>query len=170
MSRSGYRQALRPILRHAEWVTLVDPFLSPGKDEKWPILEICASLLPAVGKGPGSGLITVHSTMGDYKGTSSSLLDHWGKLLAALSGQPGSHRPFRVVLWKKRSRGGPRFHDRALFTNQCGVDVPGGFDCWDETKNTTRWHLIDHRALWECDVEFDRRYTPHEWINECPFP
>jgi hypothetical protein len=165
------RRYLKPILRYAQKVVLIDPYMSCHKDRFFNTVQHCADLL---GKRDGSqqkGLIHIHA--GDPQTDSDPMhqesprdrLREWERQLRPVISQWG-HK-FEVFLWKNRP-GGKTFHDRYLITDQCGVRAPGGLDFADNTAraNISSWSLLEAdeiRDIIHC--EFHQAKSPYQQLG-----
>ena len=156
------RSALTPILRYAERVTLIDPYMTCRKNRFFDTVQHCADLL---GKHDGqqeSGLIQIHA--GDpladsdpaHRESAKDRLDRWKQALKPVISQ-WKHK-IEVTLWKDNP-GGKTFHDRYIITDQCGISAPGGLDFSDDATraNLTTWSWLEPPII--ADILF-REFNP----------
>lgn len=142
------KAALTPLLKYAERVTLVDPYMTCVQSRFFDTVQQCANLLGKHDGRQARGLIQIHAGdpryLGDdaYNETAADRLDRWERELKPVIAQWG-HK-FEVTLWANRS-GGKKFHDRYLITDQCGISMPGGQDFEsDPTRaNLTTWSWLE---------------------------
>ncbi len=165
------RRHLKPILRYAQKIVLIDPYMSCRKDRFFNTVQHCADLL---GKRDGSqqrGLIHIHA--GDPQNDSDPMhqdsphdrLRQWEQQLRPVINQWG-HK-FEVFLWRNRP-GGKTFHDRYLITDQCGVRAPGGLDFVEDASkaNISSWSLLEPEEIQDIiQREFNRAKSPYLQIG-----
>lgn len=144
---ADYRAALTPILRHARALTLVDPYINCHEARYQATIRYCIELLGQRGYNVLPGRIHIHA--GDptnrrlrHHESVPDRLNAWESYLRRFIGRY-PHR-FKVFLWRKR-RGGERFHDRYILTDQCGISVAAGLDCDAHSQHATTWMLLDER-------------------------
>jgi len=143
-----YENILRPLLRHAKTLSLIDPYLS-CLPRFMKTVSLCVKLLGKRIQDVMPGRIHIHAGNPEkIPGNNEPVpnrLDTWErKLLPIVSAYP--HR-VEVFLWNIRI-GREDFHDRFVITDQCGISVPGGLDCKPTTSTT--WSLLDEdvRRYW----------------------
>ncbi len=169
------KSALIPLLRYAERVTLIDPYMTCRKDRFFNTVEQCADLL---GKHDGHqqrGLIQIHAgdplADGDdaHKERAKDRLDRWEQELKPVISH-WKHR-FEVTLWKN-IRGKKSFHDRYIITDQCGISVPGGLDFGDDPvrANLTSWSWLEPSIIAEILLrEFNPSTSPYQKLDSRKF-
>lgn len=156
-----YRKYLAPILRHAKKLILLEPYFNYG-DERWlKTLNICAELMGDRGHERKherlKGEIHLHTTLIHqekkpydrlFRGHlehvykhKDKYLDKWVEIFKPLKERFG-HK-FKVYLWEKLFE---KPHDRFIFTNQCGISIQGGLDCYTKDPNPTTWSLLGDKA------------------------
>jgi hypothetical protein len=154
-TESALRKDLRPFLRYARQVVLVDPYMTCRNDRFFNTIQHCADLL---GKSHGKqvpGRIVIHAGDPEQVGPEEhrepveERLNRWEQSLQAVFSQWG--HSIQVSLWGRRPSG-PKPHDRFVITDQCGVSVAGGLDFLPDAlasqANTTEWTVLPHaRAL-----------------------
>jgi hypothetical protein len=169
------KSALIPLLRYAERVTLIDPYMTCRKDRFFNTVQQCADLL---GKHDGHqqrGLIQIHAgdplADGDdaHKERAKDRLDRWEQELKPVIAH-WKHK-FEVTLWRNNP-GGKSFHDRYIITDQCGISVPGGLDFGDDPAraNLTSWSLLEPAII--ADVllrEFNPSKSPYQRLDSRKF-
>jgi hypothetical protein len=179
--RSSYSEALRPLLRHAMWIDLVDPYLwyreeedrDPRDDRHFAIVRICARRLRRPFGLPSQPEIRVHTKdrahAKEKRGKESveEALAGWENRLKELNRELDVPRWFKVMLWREKTNG-PRFHDRFLLSNQCGVSVPYGFDCLsDQTGHRTVWTLLPEAIRSDVYRDYTDGTSPFELTGHC---
>ena len=136
-TRSNLVKHLTPICRYAQKVTLIDPYMNCYEPRWMTTIQIVADLL---GKNDGHHAAgTVHIHAGNPQKAKASWgeniedrLDSWETKLKGMA-RPGGHT-YRVFLWGSKPRG-PVFHDRYVITDQCGLTIGAGLDCYDDKKS-----------------------------------
>lgn len=165
------QKALTPLLRYANLVTLIDPYMTPTKTRFFDTIQHCAELL---GKHDGQqtrGLIHIHAGdplhIGDNadKEPFADRLDRWELELKPLISQ--WKHSFEVFLWRNQP-GGKVFHDRYLITEQCGISAPGGLDFEDDPTraNLTSWSWLEPPIIQDIiHREFHRVKSPYKLLG-----
>ena len=152
-TESEYRSVLRPVLRHARTLSLIDPYMNTTP-RFFRTVELCSELL---GKGVHDerreGRIRIHAQAPYDKEEVRTCLDSWGEKLSPLRDKHG-HR-FEVYLWETDSK---PMHDRFILTDQCGISIPGGLDCRGGKK--TNCILLDDSDRREWKQYYDPDYDP----------
>ena len=154
-TEDDYRSYLPSVLRHAQKLRLIDPYLTPHKDRFYRTVSICSELMGQRGSTRRKGIIEIHA--GDptkdvdaqhadgRPESKTERLHAWRDVLTPLAAQHG-HR-FRVFMWRRKD-GGWKPHDRYIITDQCGMSTPGGLDCWEgENGPSTDWSLLEYESL-----------------------
>jgi hypothetical protein len=162
--RAEFERALRPLLRHAESVTVVDRYLSPHKQEFRTTVEMCSQFLRA----DTTRRIRLHARdPRDFTGTEYEAVDDrlnaWGDFLLPLA--QARPRRFEVYLWGEKY-GGRIWHDRYIFTEQAGVTAPGGLQChsgpgWPASD----WSLMSLALAEERLRDFDLATSPFNFVG-----
>ena len=165
------QKALTPLLRYANLVTLIDPYMTPAKTRFFDTIQHCADLL---GKHDGQqtrGLIHIHAGdplhIGDDsdKEPFADRLDRWERELKPVISQ--WKHTFEVFLWRNQP-GGKGFHDRHLITEQCGISAPGGLDFEDDPTraNLTSWSWLEPPIIQDIiHREFHRVKSPYKLLG-----
>lgn len=159
-----YRRVLRPVLRHARSLFLVDPYMNTDK-RYFKTVELCSELLGKRAHERRKGRIRIHalvknqSQKSDYQ-KADIYLDAWEKKLTPLRDKHG-HR-FQVFLWDKKINSDESMHDRFVLTDQCGISVPGGLDC---RGGRTDWSLLDDDTRRVRERDYDSDTSPFEFVK-----
>lgn len=152
----AYASELKPVLRHAKTLALVDPWMNSQESRYFDTLGICSKLLGQRGHARLKGRIYIHAEFKNQKPYGKKLpevLSGWEEKLRPLVAADG-HR-FRVFLWESLP-GSESMHDRFFLTDQCGISVPGGLDCRSHSHaNTTDWSLLDEEVRLRRWNEYD---------------
>lgn len=170
-TESNLQTHLAPIVRYAQKVSLIDPFMTCRKDRFFNTVQYCASALGFYDGVRHPGLIHIHA--GDprkdrelsHRESVKERLDRWGTALTQVASHFG--HSFRVLLWQNRP-GGKTFHDRYLVTDQCGIDARGGLDFLDdETRaNVSGWTWLESNEIEEILLEeFHRSKSPYKYLG-----
>ena len=176
---SDFRKILFPLLRYAKAVTLIDPYMSPHQARFLSTVKMCAGLLgqrrndricpltsQTVKKNAhscevASGRIHIHAgnpQHSDKRKERESVkdrLDAWENKLRALIDSKHRHR-FGIFLWDRPvDPKAMRLHDRWILTDQCGVSIPRGLDCYPSSNDKTTWSLLREkdRLIWLADYD-----------------
>lgn len=145
-----YRPVLDPILRHARALTIVDPYFSPHHSRFIDFLKICMEQMGKRGKNGLKGRIIIHAGNPENEKrpeTVTQRLDAWESKIRSIYPSSIPHT-IRIYL-RERKTGGPRFHDRYIFTDQyCSVHIPMGTDTYSgETSDSTTWALESYEDM-----------------------
>jgi hypothetical protein len=164
-SEAAYRLVLIPILRYAKSVDLVDPFLAPdlrGSDPHFRPVRLALDLLGRRPSGPVEGRVRIHvgnpgrRLLAYQLAEIEARLQEWEESIRPILRHGIGHR-VTVFLWDQGfDLTRARAHDRFVLTDQCGISVPGGLDCYPSATDTTDWILLDE------DIRRRRldQYTP----------
>ncbi|WP_163853435.1 MIT C-terminal domain-containing protein [Paenibacillus elgii] len=141
-----YCNFLKPILKHAKSLSIIDPYLST-EQRFFDTVKIC--LLNLSNKNVR---VNLHAERREIRGLSEAqsaartILD-WEQKIKALR-LPNDFGRVNLFLWKPRWRG-QRFHDRAIITDQCGIGIEGGLDVYETTRRLTKttFNLLDSDVI-----------------------
>lgn len=167
------RKHMSLLLRYANRVTLIDPYMSCRKDRFFDTVQQCSALLGKHDGSQDSGLIRIHAgdpqqdSQTDHQETAAERLACWEQALKPVVAQ--NRHSFQVTLWANRSDG-KHFHDRYIITDQCGIDTPGGLDfTTDATRaNLSGWRLLEHDEIVDIlNREFHERKSPYRHLGTC---
>jgi hypothetical protein len=172
-TESHLRSCLGPLLRYAQKLTLIDPYMTCRESRFFNTVQHCADLLGNHDGRVSPGVIHIHAgdpeTVGpdEHHESKSDRLDRWKRELGPVARHWG--HCFRVLLWK-RKRGGASFHDRYLITDQCGVDVPGGLDFVpdvdEDRANSTTCSVLEAEQINAILLdEFHHHKSPYEYLG-----
>jgi hypothetical protein len=170
------QKALKPLLRYANLVTLIDPYMTPTKPRFFDTVQYCADLLGSHDGQQRRGLIHIHAGdpmhLGDIadKETAANRLDRWERELQPVIAQ--WKYQFEVFLWRNQP-GGKAFHDRYLITEQCGISAPGGLDFEDDPTraNLTSWSWLEPAIMRDVLLnEFHRTKSPYQFLGSRRIP
>lgn len=150
-TESALQKELRPFLRYARQVVLIDPYMTCRNDRFFNTVQYCADLL---GKAHGTqvpGRIVIHA--GDpmafgpveHRESVTQRLDRWQEALQPVVSHWG--HAIQISLWGRKP-GGPNPHDRFIITDQSAVSIAGGLDFLPDDQasraNTTNWSVVPH--------------------------
>ena len=172
---SELRMHLTPIVRYAQKVSLIDPYMTCREDRFFDTVQHCADLLGNRDGRRSPGTIHIHAgdpeTIGleEYRESKDERLNRWKRALEPVARH--TEHSFRVFLWKRRP-GGEKFHDRYVITDQCGLDAPGGLDFLPDTEeeraNRTTWSLLDADQVMAILHEgFHHQKSPYQYLGSC---
>lgn len=123
---------LRPVLRHAKQVTIIDPFFDVFKSKVQNSLGSYLEMIGDRGLGPVEkrnfhATIDIHMWHGGIDGSPASQVRAWKNRFLELK-QEYPKFSFSVSVWKRSPSGGPKMHDRYIVTQQCSVTIGAGLD------------------------------------------
>ena len=146
-----YRHNLSPILRYANSLLFIDPYLHPDRVgyREFP------KLLAGAGRRSPAPLIQIHRVCYVGSSASSSFPDFEPKFRKWLE------RPLRaagmsaeVFIWDD-------FHDRYLLSNLMGISLPNGFDTSRKPDDRTTWTRLGRDERDDIQREFEPASQRH---------
>jgi hypothetical protein len=147
-----YRSALELVVRHANSMMVIDPYIDPADRSFQAIVTV---LEGAAGRAP-KPLIEIHRVAwldGQDKRPQNAALE--GSMRAGL--QPAATRSglsFEVFLWD-------HFHDRYLISDLVGILVPHGFKTTTAPAALTTWSRLGRPQRDDVQREFDPASERH---------
>lgn len=172
-TKDQLRKHLKPLLRYAQKLVLIDPYMTCRKDRFFNTVQHCSDLMGKYDGQQRRGVIHIHA--GDpqndrdeaLRETPKERLHRWEQALRPVITQWG-HK-FEVFLWKNKT-GGKTFHDRYLITDQCGVKAPGGLDFVENTDaskaNISSWSWLEPDEIQDIILhEFHRSKGPYAFLD-----
>ena len=150
---ADYRRALNLILRHANSLMFIDPFIDPlaNNYREFP------QLLLAAARNDPLPLIEIHRAswrrvggQNQVQGVAQWMADFepWSKILA------GAGLKATVFLWE-------RIHDRYLISDLAGITVPYGFDISTNAAETSIWTRLGSNERDRLQKEFHPASDAH---------
>ena len=145
----NYRLILKPAIRHARRVELIDPFMS-CRDPKFMKIVDTVLELAADRHNPANSL-TLHIHAGNperNKGSKEPVdkrLNAWKNALEPRISE--KNLSVTVLLWDVLVDS-EKFHDRFIATDQCGISIPGGLDCLPNSSTTFALLDEEDRRRW----------------------
>jgi hypothetical protein len=168
MCEQEYLVMIRPLLRYAKRLELVDRYLSPRDWRHSRFIELCAMALGQGGNAVHPPQIHLHTWMEASISEASidASLTDWMNYLSRIKAKHRVPHLFRVFVWGRKENG-PSMHDRFLLTDQCGVTVGWGFDCCDnETTRETTWTLLDKQTWKVRRNDFVPDVGPYQYLDD----
>jgi hypothetical protein len=172
-TESEVRKLLAPIVRYAQKLYLVDPYLSCNKASFMRTVEVCAELLGLFDGQRHPQRIEIHAgdpmndSAQEHRQTKDARLAQWVTELQPIATRSG--HMFKVSLWKQK-KDGKKFHDRYIITDQFGVSAPGGLDCFPDGSearaNLSTWNLLEHeqaRKILSADLHYQK--SPYQYLG-----
>lgn len=155
---AAYRDALDLVLRHANSLMFIDPYIDPLSQNYDEFLQ----LLLAAGANRQPPLIEIHRASWRKRGGQREVqtqaqwladFNPWSEQLAR------SGLKVDVFLWEK-------MHDRFLITDLVGINVPYGFDIAKDAGETSTWTRLGPAQRDARQKEFDRACNrPAGWFG-----
>ena len=150
---TAYEQHLEPILRCANSLQFIDPYLDPTRL----LYREFGDLLDGI----GAPVIEIHRVCYSGTGSSRRILDlfEWEEhfrvgLDASLR---SANLGAEIFIWDD-------FHDRYLISNLVGISLPNGFDTTSNPNDVTTWTRLGRDTRDDIQREFDPasgRHTLH---------
>lgn len=136
---SDFRTVLAPVLRHAQRVDLVDPYLDCTQSRYQKTLELCVELLSQTHQGSAS--LVIHTRASEASDNLREWKTKWKTYFDNIT--VSRSMTFRAFLWRQDPP--ERFHNRYVFTDQgVGISIPYGLDCHDtNSASQDTWVLMD---------------------------
>ena len=151
---ADYQQNLDLILRYANSLCFIDPYLDPTKTRYAGFADL---LVAAAGRTPAPS-IEIHRKINGTEPPPTIIkqlkLDFRGTLTTKLQ-QAGLRA--KVFVWDD-------FHDRYLISNLAGISLPNGFDTSNDPAEETTWARLGSCERDDIQREFDpasNRHTLH---------
>lgn len=154
-TESSLQNALRPFLRYARKVVLIDPYMTCRNDRFFNTVQHCANLLGRGYENETRGAIVIHA--GDpmffgreeHREPVADRLNRWEDALRPVVDYWG--HSCQVLLWGQKP-GGPRPHARYIITDHhCGVVIEHGLDFLPDKEsslaNMTEWSVLGHKRV-----------------------
>ncbi len=155
---SQYKDALKPILRHAKSIMFIDPNIDPEKNNYADFRQ----LLEAAGNRPPQSpqpLVEIHrkslrgsgknAPVWDQQNLENTFRNELGPVLSQ------SNLKAEVFIWDD-------FHDRYLISNLGGILVPYGFDTSNKPDDLTTWSRLGRPTRDDVQREFARESSKHK--------
>ncbi len=155
---SQYKDALKPILRHAKSIMFIDPNIDPEKNNYADFRQ----LLEAAGSRPPQSpqpLVEIHrkslrgsgknAPVWDQQDLENTFRNEFGPVLSQ------SNLKAEVFIWDD-------FHDRYLISNLGGILVPYGFDTSNKPDDLTTWSRLGRPTRDDVQREFARESSKHK--------
>lgn len=147
----SYQRYLDPVLRYANSLMFIDPYLDPSK----PHYVHFSKLLTYAAKKRGSRpapLIEIHRASSEGSGTERKRLniDSLQKRFFQGLEEPLQHSGLKVevFIWD-------RFHDRHLISDLVGILLANGFDTTNNPRDKTTWSRMGTGDRDEVQRQFD---------------
>jgi len=150
---ANYEKILAPLLRHAEKLSIIDPYFNLGEERFKDFLRICIDGLSHT-KTDKHKTIIIHCGTKKLKGNvkrelgqreldkiDDEALERWKTEILSLIPEEKKINIEIYIRWTQKN--GKRFHDRYLITDQFAVDIPLGTDVSFDSQDDTSWALSD---------------------------
>lgn len=174
---SNLQQHLAPIVRYANKVSLIDPYMNCREDRFLNTVQHCANLLGRNDGKQNLGIIHIHAGdplntgLAEHRESSQDRLKRWSIALRQMAQQWG--HTFRVFLWGKQKTSlglGRVFHDRYIITDQVGISTPSGLDFLEDEDehraHQTTWTTLDVEIVRSILlVEFSKSKSPYLFLD-----
>lgn len=131
-----FKDVLRPVLRNAKSLMLIDPHIQPERSRYFRSLRAIVQSAYDRPVPASLALFEIHSkTKAEPSWYHSELRSRIGSLIP-------SGCQVRLVLWDDPEG---RFHNRFILTNFCGISVDRGLDESDHGLDYDDWEIIDEQ-------------------------
>lgn len=151
---AAYQPALELVLRHANSLLLVDPYIDPSDAHQYSDL---LRLLGALKQRSSKPLVEIHRASwygpgNDKRPAVGAVVAAVQPMLAATARETGMS--FEVFLWDE-------IHDRYLISDLIGINLPNGFSTTRAPGAMTTWTRLDRRDRDAIQRDIDPAYrTP----------
>jgi hypothetical protein len=157
---NDYKKYLKPILKNAKSLHLIDPYMSP-EPRFFITLKLCISLLK-------NSTVRIHIHCKNNSGkTPTEYLDEWENSIMQLN-YPLRRDKYKIFLWERRNRQ-QKFHDRSFITDQCGIGVEGGLDIYRYDDTITTWSFLDEEVRIRRLRDVDPSCSPYRLVSSREF-
>lgn len=166
-SPEEYTKYLKPVMRHARKIQLIDPYMSPLESRYLKTLEICIQLLEKK-----SVIIHIHCKIPpqfereirNNRVRARKYLDKWEIIIKEIIDRETERRDrYKIFIWQAR-RQSHRFHDRCIITDQCGVGIHGGLDTYN-FETMTNWNLMTYEETETILNQFKEESSPYDLLG-----
>lgn len=138
-----FRQALRPLLQYASSAMIIDPYAN-CTNRYINSIKIFLDLLGSKRSYSTSCSLEIHAGNPEEKKLGEvqpkERLAMWKNTLQPLVNASGH---IVQIFLRKLSLGEKKFHNRFIITEQCGIQVPYGADCFEGKGPDDQWTLLD---------------------------
>ncbi len=150
-TRADYEMALAPVLRHANSLMFVDPFIDPTDRSQYSDLM---KLLAGLGTRSIKPLVEIHRAA--WFGGSNDKRPRVNDVVAALTPAitniaMSAGLSLDVFLWDE-------IHDRYLISDLVGIALPYGFGTTTKPGAETTWHRLGRKERDSVQRDFDPAY------------
>ncbi|MGV8118312.1 MAG: hypothetical protein AB2L14_00970 [Candidatus Xenobiia bacterium LiM19] len=168
-SPDDFKCILKPLLRHARKISLIDPYFNCYYTRFFDTVRMCFELAGQRIQETIQTQILIHAgDPDDYRQdpreTVEKRLDAWEQKIRRL---PEFKNPHRCILhlWRQKPEG-QVFHNRFILTDQCGVSIPDGLDCrTGAPAESNEWTLLDEEIRIKRLHDFDPVTSPYEHLG-----
>jgi hypothetical protein len=181
-TETGFKTALMPVLRHARKIALIDPRLlycpvgiPLGKSR---LVRAVSAIFKAAATGRFATLarIEIHANVNLSSERTpprgSPVSQNWRDIARTLkdAALDAGLRPKEIdfYLWEPKL-GGADFHNRAILTNFCAIEVPNGLDLGLSSGAEDRWTLMGQGAFERVTSDFGLNSTRYTLLRGFPF-
>lgn len=142
-----YLRLLSPVLKHANLLMFIDPYLDPASPSYGEFFE----LLLAAQRRPDSPSPTIQLHRVVYYGRDRTIggREYWKERFASLDASlVAAGLKAEIFLWDQ-------FHDRHFISNLIGILMSKGFEVSKNSKQTVNWARISREHREQLQREFD---------------
>lgn len=148
---TAFQDVLRPVLRNAKSLMLIDPHIQPERARYFRSLQAMVQLAYNRFVSNSLKFFEIHSkTNANHSWYHDEFRSRVGPLIP-------SGCQVRLILWEDP---GDRFHNRFILTNFCGISVDRGLDESDHGLDHDDWEIIDERHREDVWNRFRTTGTP----------
>ncbi|SRR6266536_1638060 len=161
-----FQTVLRPVLRHAKSIMLIDPNISPEKPRFFRSLQ--ALVRTAYDRPDPTTLkvFEIHARSPAFAASTYAWFE--GEVRSRIAHLVPAGCRLRLILWQEMR---PSLHNRFVLTNFCGISLDRGLDECDTGPDMDDWQLLseNHRAAVWTDFRM-RSAPPCTPVHECDIP
>lgn len=150
---NDYNETLRPILRQANSLMFIDPFIDPDEHRYETVVQMINIAFDRPSTRPNP-VVEIHRVCYEGHGTARRIVqfEEW---MARFNKAGWNQFTYEVFIWDD-------FHDRHLISDLCGINLAYGFDAPVRLSDqTTTWSRLDRNVRDQIQREFDPASNIH---------
>lgn len=148
-----YVETLTPILRQANSLMFIDPFINPDEQRYETVAKMIKIAFDRPSTRPNP-VVEIHRACYEGHGLTRRIVqrEEW---MARFNKAGWNQFTYEVFIWDD-------FHDRHLISDLCGINLAYGFDASVRlTDQTTTWSRLDRNVRDQIQREFDSASNIH---------
>jgi hypothetical protein len=160
-----FQDVLRPVLRHAKSLMLIDPNIRPEEPRFFRPLQ---GLVQTAYTRPDPNTLKVFEIRARppaFAGGTYTWFE--GEMRSRIAHLVPAGRRVRLILWQDMR---PTLHNRFVLANFCGISLDRGLDESTTGPDKDDWQLLSESHRAEVWTHFRTRTAPYLPVHECDIP